>query len=159
MSIDYYILYCITMNTLDYIFRKHASFFVADKYKINSALNKEFFSTDNGSLESVLVSWDLSVYKDNNVLDRNVCGKSGKKFNPEDYWHCELCCIENNCQIKHNKSKCTKHFSSCYTNFKTDTSLMNNNTYIFTYIFGTKEGRVAGVDDVYFEEEIKEEIK
>jgi hypothetical protein len=130
------------------IYDKHQSIFSSEDDRLNANINsKEFLG--RGYIESILISWDLSAYDDENNRDMMICGNTGIKFNTKSHWHCDLCCIKNKCHIVNNKDDCCG--CTCYTNIATDYDLTYKRKPIYTYIWKTREGHVIEVGETFVE--------
>jgi hypothetical protein len=73
-----------------YFFDKHEQIFNHDFHKMNSDINSDIFRGNN-YIESLLISWEKTVFPNGENSVFSTCGKTGKKFNNNNYWHCELC--------------------------------------------------------------------
>jgi hypothetical protein len=126
------------------IYDKHQSIFSSEDDKMSAIINSDA-PLGHGYIESILISWDLSVYEDQYNRDTMICGKSGKKFNTNLHWHCDLCCVKNKCHIVNNKDDCNG--CTCYTNIATDYDLTNQEKLVYTYIWKTVDGHIIEVGE------------
>jgi hypothetical protein len=127
------------------VYDKHQSIFLSEDDKLNVKLNLDF-QYGRGHIESILVSWDLSIYEDEQNYDNMICGKTGKKFNTKTHWHCDLCCIQNKCHIVKNTNDC--HGCTCYTNIATDYDITQEKL-VYTYIWKTGCGHIIEVGETF----------
>lgn len=138
MNHYYDIVYFLMDKLHNSIYQKHQSVFVTEEDKYNVDLNSDNLFGYGGHIESILISWQLPIDEHDNV--NLICHKSKLIFNPNTHWHCDLCCIQNECHIVNNKDKCRG--CTCYTNIAIDYDLVNDDVLKYSYVWKTYEGYI-----------------